>query len=235
MALKRKITKEAYEKLSDDLKAEYGEKDGSYILDVEGDEDTGALKRAKDRETQGRKDAEKKLKDAQEELNALGDSDAKKRGDIETLEKSWKTKNEELESGFKTQLAGKDSFITKTLIDNVALKMASNISTSPGLILPHIKARLAADLEGDSPITKVLDADGKPSALTIEDLEKEFVANKDYAAIIIASKASGSSTSNDGKNSSTNGGANNGDQKPLSELSPKELGEHLRESKQRQE
>ena len=61
MALKRKITKADYDKLAADLKTEYvADGDDNYRLDLDGEEDTGALKRAKDRETQLRKDAEKK-------------------------------------------------------------------------------------------------------------------------------------------------------------------------------
>ncbi|WEM33660.1 hypothetical protein PSAKC1_00019 [Pseudomonas phage PSA-KC1] len=62
MALKKKLTKEEHAKLSDALKAEYIEDGDGFRLDVDGDEDTGALKRAKDREAQLRKDAEKEAK-----------------------------------------------------------------------------------------------------------------------------------------------------------------------------
>lgn len=71
MALKRKISKEAFDKLSEDIKAEYKEQDGEYVLDIDGDEDTGALKRAKDREAQLRRDAEKRAKEAEEKLQGL--------------------------------------------------------------------------------------------------------------------------------------------------------------------
>ena len=78
--LKRKLTAKEFEKLSEALQAEYIEKDGVYVLDVDGDEDTGALKRAKDRETQKRKDAESRLSDLEGKLAdmeaAAADSDA---------------------------------------------------------------------------------------------------------------------------------------------------------------
>jgi hypothetical protein len=48
MALKKKISKDDYKKLSDSLKSEYKEDGESYVLDVEGDEggeDVGALKK----------------------------------------------------------------------------------------------------------------------------------------------------------------------------------------------
>ena len=52
MALKKKISKADYEKLADHLKAEYVERNGDYILDLE---DDGALERAKEHEKELRK------------------------------------------------------------------------------------------------------------------------------------------------------------------------------------
>lgn len=68
--------------------------------------------------------------------------------------------------------------------------------------------------------------------MTIDELQEEFVANKDFSAIIIGSKASGSGTSKDGQNKSTrNGATEDGKPVPLSGLSPKELAEHVKSSK----
>ena len=77
MALKKKLTKAEYEKLSEHIKAEYIEDGDGFRLDIDGDEDTGALKRAKDREAQLRREAETKLREAQEQLDALGNDDAR--------------------------------------------------------------------------------------------------------------------------------------------------------------
>lgn len=232
MALKRKISKEAFDKLSEDIKAEYKEQDGEYVLDIDGDEDTGALKRAKDREAQLRRDAEKRAKEAEEKLQGLEGDDARKRGDIETLEKSWEKKHNETKAQYEERIQKQEGFMKKTLVDSVAKDIAHKISTSPSLIMPHIKSRLTADLEGDNPSTKVLDANGQPSAMTIDELQEEFVANKDFSAIIIGSKASGSGTSKDGQNKSTrNGATEDGKPVPLSGLSPKELAEHVKSSK----
>lgn len=230
MALKKKLTKEEYAKLSDHIKAEYIEDGDGFRLDIDGDEDTGALKRAKDREAQLRREAEQKLREAQEQLDALGNDDARKKGDIQTLEKSWQKKLEDQKTEYEGKL-GKLTSHTKTqLVDNVAQQIASKISNAPALLLPHIKARLAADFEGDAPITRILDKDGKPSAMTVEELSAEFVANKDFSAIITASKASGGA----GKPSNNNGGgAPNHSDKPadLASMNPAQLAEHIKASK----
>ncbi|AFB83298.1 head scaffolding protein [Pseudomonas phage vB_PaeS_C1] len=232
MALKKKLTKEEHAKLSDALKAEYIEDGDGFRLDVDGDEDTGALKRAKDREAQLRKDAEKEAKELRERLESIEGDDARKKGDIATLEKSWQSKLEKQREEYEAKVSKLTSHTTKTLVDNVASQLAHKISNAPAIIMPHIKSRLIADFEGDTPVTRVLDKDGKPSALTIDELANEFVANKDFSAIITASKASGGA----GKPSQNGGGApkfNGQSDKPadLSKMNPAELAAHLKEAK----
>ena len=190
MALKRKISKEVYDALPDAIKAEYKEQGGEYVLDVD---DSSELQRAKDRETQLRKDAEKRAADLQKQLDDASDIDAKRRGDIETLEKSWQDKLTKRETELTGQISKLSDFAKKSLIDGTAQAIAAKISTVPALMKKVIAERLTVDFEGDAPTLKVLDAAGKISALTIEDLTKEFVDNKEYSSIIIGSKASGSS------------------------------------------
>lgn len=227
MALKLKISKEVFDKLSDAVKAEYFEKDGEYHLDVDGIEDTGALRRAKDHEVKTRKEVETKLRDAEERIEALTNeaAQAKTKFDKE-LSKQLGEK--------EGQLNKANAFVQKTLVENVAHKIATEISTAPALLIPHIKARLTADLSGDEPATKVLGADGKPAELTVEQLRDEFVANKDFSAIIRGNKASGGGAP---KNASVNGGAgtkfNNESDKPadLSKLNPRELAARIQAQK----
>lgn len=237
MALKRKLTKEAFDKLSADIKAEYVEKDGEYVLDLDGDdggEDVGALRRAKDREVQARKEAERKARDAEAKLAEIDGNDARKRGDIEALEKSWKEKYDKDTGELKAKLDTKDGFIKTSLVDNVAHQIASEISTSPALILPHIKARLTADFDGDTPATKVLGADGKPSALSVDELKKEFVDNKDFASIIRASKASGGGAPDKGQKTRIGGAPQNPGDKPapLAAMNAKDLAAQIKAAKE---
>lgn len=194
MALKLKISKADFGKLPADIQAEYDADGDSYKLNVDGLEDTGALRRAKDREAQGRKDAEARANELQAELDALG-MDPKKKADIAALERSWGEKLEQQKAGDKAKIDKHEAYIKSLLVDGAAEKMAREISTSPALITPHIKARLVADLTGETPSTRILGKDGKvDAALKLEDLQKELIANPDFKAIIIASKASGGGT-----------------------------------------
>lgn len=230
MAMKKKITKADYEKLAEGLKGEYVEKNGEYHLDLD-DEESGALLRAKDREKELRKEAEARAKELEAKLAEVQDGDSRKRGDIETLEKSWKSKLDETTKGLTEKLSKKDSYIKSALVDNVAQQLASKISTSPALIMPHIKARLTADLDGDAPSTKVLDKDGKLSALTVDDLANEFVTNPDFGAIIIGSKASGSRAPSQNVNQSRAFGSYDKPVK-LADMKPSELAAMVAAKKQ---
>lgn len=240
MALKRSITKEEFDKLSADIKAEYVEKDGKYTLDMADDgwgDDAGALRRAKDREVEARKAAEKRAREAEDKLASAGDDDARKRGDIETLEKSWKDKLDVQTAESAATIAGKDKFISTTLVDSVATSIANEITTNPGnakILLPHIKARLVADMDGETPSTKVLGADGKASATTVDELKKEFVDNKDYASIIVASKANGGGAPDKGQQRPGGASQNQDGDKPpmLSGLSGKDLAAQLKANKE---
>jgi len=227
MALKLKIAKEVFDKLPDAVKSEYFEKDGEYHLDVDGLEDTGALRRAKDHEVKQRKEVEGKLRDAETRIEELTGEVS---GNAAKFDKELKKQLGEKDG----QLTKANAFVQKTLVDSVATKIAGEISTAPALLIPHIKARLTADLSGDEPATKVLGADGKVSETTIEQLTAEFVANKDFSAIIRGNKASGGGAPKG--NASVNGGAgkfNNESDKPadLSKMNPRQLAEHLKSQK----
>jgi hypothetical protein len=195
MALKKKITKAEHEKLAEHFKGEYKEEGENFVLDIDGEEDTGALKRALDREKQEAKDAKKALGDMQKKLDELDNTDARKRGDIETLEKSWKTKLETREAELSGKIEKLQGATKKSLLVGTADKLASEISTVPALMAKVIRERLHVDFDGEEPSLKVLDVNGLISALTIDELKKEFLTNKDYASIITGSKASGGGAS----------------------------------------
>lgn len=226
MAMKKKLDKDGYNKLSEDMKKEYIADGDGYKLDLTDDEDIGPLRRALEREKAAAGTSKARVAELEAELEALNSNDAKKKGDIATLEKQWQKKLDDQKNEFEGKNGKLTAHIKTQLIDNVASSIAGKISTSPAILLPHIRARLVADFDGDTPVTKVLDKDGKPSTATLEDLQKEFVANKDFSAIIVASKASGGAR----PASNANGGGAPNNQNPpadMSKMSPKQLSEHI--------
>lgn len=227
MKLKRKIAKDEFDTLKPELQALYIEKDGSYVLDIDdnafealkGEKKELQEKLAKFEEEQARKikeaeeRAEKRAKEAYEK--------AKTDKDVEAIEKSWQDKYAKLEAE-KTATDNKYSeFVKKSLIENEVNRISNEISTSPALLAPHIRSRLDVDFSGEEPKLIVLDDKGQRSALTVAELQKSFIDNADFSAIIKATSAKGGA----GTKNIPNSGANQGDKK-LSELSDQELADY---------
>lgn len=239
MALARKINKDQYEKLADNIRFEYVADGDSYVLQTTGDEDVGPLKRANQRLKDQIATLETANDDLAGKLERIEKNPARKQGDIDALERQWEKDKEAAVGEVQAKLDKANGFIRSTMLENAAQALAEKISTSPAIIRPHIERRLSVDIDGDSPNVKVLDKDGKAASLTIEKLGEEFVANKDFSAIIRVTKASGGAGS-----PSSNGGAANTpakqqgvDDKPvdLSKLSPQAMAEHITAKKAEQQ
>lgn len=189
-----KKTLASLEGLAPELAKLYVKSGDNFVLDIEGEEDVGALKRALEREREAAKTAKAELTTLNTRLSAIEEEAAKskaKAGDVTALEESWKKKMADAEATLKADIATRDRFIQEQLVTNVAGGIAKDISTAPDLLMPHILKRLAVEVVDGKPVTRVLDKDGKPSASTVQELAKEFVANPTFAAVITASKAAG--------------------------------------------
>jgi hypothetical protein len=199
---KSQITSAQYEKLSDDAKKFYkqaGESD-NYVLDIEDEEDAIAkITKAKQHEVDARKKAEQDLADAKARVKELlknievtKDGQLKEKGDVEALEASWQKKLADREAEL-TGTIGQMKASMETQMKNAAVAaLANKISTTPKLLQPHIAARVGVTWDDKGmPSVRVLDAEGKPSAMSMEDLGKEFAANADFKSVIKASDASG--------------------------------------------
>ncbi len=197
--LKLLLDTAGYDALDAALQALYEKKeDGKFHLKVE-DDNKAELMRAKQHEKEKRQAAEAKLaeieKDKQDALDAKTKAEAdaaKKKGDVEALEASWEAREKAAVAKEAARADKAEAALNRALKKNVAQAMASDISTAPDLLADKIESRLSVEIttDGDA-ITRVLDATGKPSALTVADLQKEFVDNPSYAAIIKGSDASG--------------------------------------------
>lgn len=200
MAVKRKISKSEFEALSDDKKEFYIEnkdRKGEYILDL-GEDADNPLKAANDRLKQEKTELEDKVNTLTTDL----ESEKKKKqpadgsvtkDDHEAMKASYEKKLTDKDKAHNEVVGKKDSFIKKSLIKDKAVALATEISKAPKLLSRIIEDRLSVDMTGDEPKTVVLDSDGKPSAFTLDDLKQELVANKDFADIIIGTKATGGS------------------------------------------
>jgi hypothetical protein len=130
---------------------------------------------------------------AEEAARKAAEEAARQSGDVGALEKSWQEKLAAREAELSQSISQRDAQLQTLLVDNVAHALASElaVSGSAQLLLPHIARRLKVEVVDGVPITRVLDASGKPSAATVDELKKEFTDNKAFAPVIVGSRASG--------------------------------------------
>lgn len=224
MKLKRKISKDDYEKLSDEIKGLYTQSGDDYVLDLD---DTAfeslkaekkkaeeELKKYQDEEAERIKKAEERAEQKAKEKYEKAKTDK----DVEAIEKSWTEKYDTLTKKHADLESKHADYVRKNLIENAVAKMASEISSNPLLISPHIRSRLDVDFTGDEPKLIVLDTNGQRSAHTLAELKQSFIDNKDFSAIIKATTANGGA-----KAGGSSGGATGDKQQRLGEMSDHEL------------
>ena len=191
---------DSLEGLDEGARAFYEEKDGKFQLKVEGipqGEDVSGLK-AKLEELLGESKAAKaKAREAEEAAKKAAEDAARKNGDVEALENSWKEKLTKREQELLAEREGLASQIKELTVGRAATDLAAELAVqgSAKALLPHLQARLSMDIRDGKPTVVVLDANGKPSAATLEELKAEFVNDPAFAPLIVGSKASGSGAS----------------------------------------
>lgn len=188
MALKKKLTKAEFDALPSAFQAEYKAVGENFMLDIEGDDGID-WKAKREIEADHRKKAEKKVETVQEELDNVRRG-AIPKDDVEALETSWKTKVTDTENRYKGELAERDNTINNLTVNTTAKDVAS-MFLAPSAMIPMIRSRLKTEITNGVAVTRVLDKNGQPSALTVEDLKNEFKADPELAPVIVGSKGSG--------------------------------------------
>lgn len=113
-------------------------------------------------------------------------------------------------------------------------KLAAELSDSPKLMIPHIASRVSAEFGDDGePILKFRGAEDD-SETDYDGLKKEFLSNKDFAAILRGNQSRGSGGANASGNGRPVGRFDNQQSKPidLSKASPQELAAHIAAKRQ---
>ena len=192
------FTVETLEGIDETLQGLYEPTDTGYQLKVDGipkpvNEDLTGLKNKVEELLAEKKAASKKAKEAAEEAEIARLEAAKKGNDTEALDKSWQEKYSTREKELNEELAKMSSTIVNLTSGQTALKIAQEIAVqgSSDVLLPHLQMRLKADFRDGQPVTVVLDKDGKPSAMTIDELKAEFQNSVAFAPLIVGTKANG--------------------------------------------
>jgi hypothetical protein len=187
--LKNSLDITGYDALDAAIKTEYKKTGDTYIL--QHDEPVGELKRGHDREKaevtrlSGELATQKVAAAAlQTKLDAMPSAD--------TIKATAKAEAVAEFEPTKLLLTKREAFIQSSLVETEATKLAVKIggSKNADALLPHITKHLAADITGDTPKVTVM-KDGKASATTLVDLEKELRADTKLSSLVIASQATG--------------------------------------------
>lgn len=192
MALKKQISKADYDNLPAAFKTEYRAQGDDFVLDIEG-EDTTDWKKKRDIEAEHRRNAEARAQAAENERDEMRRG-AIPKADVDALENSWKTKLTAAEQREKDRVAELEGVIASTTADTAAKDVAS-MFLAPAAMIPMVRSRLKPEIVNGVAVTRVLDKQGQPSALTLDDLKAEFKADPTLAPVIVASKASGAGAS----------------------------------------
>lgn len=227
MALKRKITKAEFDALNEVLKPEYVVKGDGYVLDTD---DAAELLTAKQKEVDEHKGTKAERDRLQSELDTLKNEVARKSGDFGSIEQSYKDKLTAAEKERDDARAETSSVVKSLTVDKLAAEI-SQMSTVPSLFLPVVAQRLTAEIIDGKAVVRVMGADGKPTAATIDDLKKELASIPEYKHIIKAgSQASGSATPPTNGGSAPFNGQQQGTPKSFSDMKPADLVNQIKQS-----
>lgn len=179
---------------------------GKFRLKVEGAPDVSGL-RAKVDELLDEKKKE------QQKARSEAEKRAKAEGDIATLETSWQQKLDELQANRDGEIANLTKVVSHLTVGRAAAELAGELAVEGAAmaLLPHIERRLRMEIVNGEPKVRVLDAEGKISALSLDQLKEQIRADANLSRIVSGSKASGGGADGGKENG---GGAT----KPLSEM-----------------
>ena len=206
MSLKFQL--DTLEGVDESVQAMYVEKGGKYVLNIEGlpqPEDVSGLKSKVEELLSEKKAAEKARREAEEAARTEREEAARKSGNVEELEKSWSEKYARREAELSGQLESTNSALQGQIRDLTVGRTATDIATTlaiPGsakALLPHIERRLSVEQRDGKPTVVVLDASGKLSAATLDELKAEFTNDPAFGPLIAGSKASGGGAGGAGK------------------------------------
>lgn len=217
-----KLTLDSLDGVDDAVKALYVEKDGKHVLDVDGIEDTGALKGALQKERKAREDAEKQIKKWQrlgktdEEIAALLEDQEKKAQTDAERKGEWEKLRTQMNEKHQAELAKKDEAVgsmrkalERHLVDAAATAAIASADGVPDLLLPHVQRHVKVIEEDGEFTVKVVDAKGDPRVngkgepLTISDLVSEMRQSEIFGRAFKGDGKSGSGTPPNNKGGAT--------------------------------
>lgn len=196
-----KLEADSIDAIDEPLRGLYEEKDGKFRLKVDGLPDVDGLRRKNAELMDELKGHKRKSGEIEAEAERVKQEALAKSGDVDALRKSYETKMAAREQELTGKLSEFERHVQSLTVGQTATSIASAIAVqgSADVLLPHIRSRLSVEYRDGQPVTVVLDASGKPSAMTVDELKAEFLANPAFAPIVAGSKAAGGGASGGSK------------------------------------
>ncbi|MDF2642760.1 hypothetical protein [Pseudomonas sp. S3_B08] len=203
-----KFQLDSLEGVDESVQSMYVEKDGKFVLSIEGlpqPEDVSGLKNQLSTLLNEAKEAKRLKREAEEQAQRDREEAARKSGNVEELEQSWSEKYNRREAELTGALESERNTLQGQIRDLTVGRTATEIATTlaiPGsskALLPHIERRLSVEQRDGKPTVVVLDAAGKLSAATLDELKAEFTNDPAFGPLIAGSKASGGGAGGAGK------------------------------------
>jgi glutaredoxin len=193
--MKFTLTEEEHGKLPEAMQGEYEKSEsGAFVLKLEGHEEHLVPKAKKDLAEQHRKAAEAKIAEIEKAQAKLLEDLEKAKGSEKKIEEIRANAQAEIEKAREESKAELEKIKKENhsaMIRETASKFASEHSTVPTLFADAFAKRLTVEEVEGTPVIRVLGEDGKASALSLDQLQKDFLAKEEFKPIIKASNASG--------------------------------------------
>ena len=195
---------DSLEGLEDSVANLYEQKDGAYFLKVSGvvaESDLEGIKANRDALLAEKKEQQRLAQEAEAERQRIereaAEELARKNGNLEAIENSWKEKLAARESELTKQLTQAQQKNYELTVGRQAQELAGELAkpNAQRLLAKEIKERLTLDEDGN---IRVLDLQGKPTALTIDELKAQLRADPTYQDIIVINNSSGGGASGGG-------------------------------------
>lgn len=194
MTLKYQL--DSLEGLEPAVAAMYEEKDGKFVLKVEGipqPEDTTGLRNKVEELLREKKDEKARREQAEEAARIAAEEAARKNGDTEALDRSWNEKYSKALGEKDQALTALQAQVHALTVGATAARLAGELAVqgSSAVLQRLIEPRLSMDMRDGKPVVVVLDNEGRPTALTPDELKNEIISDAALAPLVAGSKATG--------------------------------------------
>lgn len=194
MTLKYQL--DSLEGLEPAVAAMYEEKDGKFVMKVEGipqPEDTTGLRNKVEELLREKKDEKSRREQAEEAARIAAEEAARKNGDTEALDRSWNEKYSKALGEKDQTLTALQAQVHALTVGATAARLAGELAVqgSSAVLQRLIEPRLSMDMRDGKPVVVVLDNEGRPTALTPDELKNEIISDAALAPLVAGSKATG--------------------------------------------